>query len=127
MKSLLMLVSISLLLGASQSYYERGKLVELEELTSSRSVNNDNIRYYKKFSGQKVGITDQILVKCKANVDCTKLLSQFQQTDISKITDTIFIIKVTNYDEIFSLSRDLYNSGEVEYAHPNFVKERKLR
>ena len=127
MRTLLVLVSMCLVLNASEYYYERGELVELKEISSTRESNNNNIRFYKKYSGQKVGITDQIILKCKENVDCMNLLSQFQQTNVSKITDTIYVVKVTNYDEIFSLSRDIYNSGEVEFAHPNFIRERKLR
>jgi hypothetical protein len=127
MKKAMLLLSFALLLGANESYYDRGELVELKEVLTTRSIGTKEVKSFLTPSGQKVGITNDILVKCKVGVNCEDLFSQFNQANVSKLTDTIFVIKVENYDQIFSLSRDLYNSGKVEFAHPNFIKERILR
>ncbi len=127
MKKIMLLLTLTLLLGANESYYEKGELVELKKILQSRSTDSTGIEYFQKSNGQKVGITDEILVKCNAGIDCERLLAQFSQTNISKLTDTIFVVKVEDYDDIFSLSRELFKSGDVEFAHPNFIKERKLR
>ncbi len=127
MKKAMLFLSFALLLSASESYYDRGELVELKKVLTSRSATDTGVEYFSTQSGQKIGITDEILVKCKANVDCKDLLKQFNQLNVSKLTDTIFIVKIENFDTIFSLSRALYESGKVEFAHPNFIKERKLR
>ena len=109
-------------------YYERGKRVELKKIHTPRGMTTGNATgFYQKESGKNLGITDQVILKCKTDVNCTELLSQYQQSDISKISDSIYVIKVANPDEVFSLSRELYLTDKVEFAHPNFIKERKLR
>lgn len=112
---------------ANASYYENGKLVELENIHSSRSVNGSYIEYYKNANGQKVGITDDILVQCNEGVDCPSVLNQFNLTDYKKLTDKIFVVKIQDYDNIFSVSRALFESKKVKFAHPNFIKERQRR
>ena len=127
MKKVVMFLLFTLLLNADGSYYERGKLVELQKMHEIRVNDNSGIEYYKTKSGQKIGITDKILVQCKSGVDCSSFLAKYDLRDVSKLTEKIFVIKVNDYDTIFSLSRALFESGSVEFAHPNFVKERKLR
>ncbi|MEA2100481.1 MAG: hypothetical protein U9P72_10155 [Campylobacterota bacterium] len=127
MKKIVIFLLFVLSLNASESYYERGKLVNLEEVRMLRDSEGSGIKYFKTKSGQKLGITDDILVKCKGGIDCLDLLNRFSLTDVSKLTDTIFIIKIKDYNTIFSLSRALYESGDVEFAHPNFIKERRKR
>lgn len=116
-----------LLLNADSTYYENGKLVELQKINELRSVNGNSVEYFKTRSGQRIGITDEILIQCKVGIDCRTLLNQFGLDDVSNVTDRIFLIKVKDYDNIFLLSRELYESNKVEFAHPNFVKERRLR
>jgi len=128
-KFLLLLLSLFGIesLNADSSYYERGELVELKKMYTQRDANKNTIEYFKTNSGKKIGIKDEILVKCKAGVDCIALLNQFGLDDISKITDTIFVAKTEDFDNIFNVCRGLFESKKVEFAHPNFVKERRLR
>ena len=127
MKKLLVLSLFALILNADSTYYERGELVELKKVNELRGADSNGVEYFQTRSGQKIGIKDELLVQCKAGVDCKTLLSKFNLDEISKVTDTIFVAKVKEYDGIFTLSRELYESGKVEFAHPNFVKERRLR
>jgi hypothetical protein len=124
---ILMLLAIVSLSSANEIYYKDGKLVTLQNLHLSRSVNNSYVNFYKNEHGQKIGITDEILIQCKEGVSCLKLFNKMSITNYSKLTDKIFIVKVEDYDNIFSLSRELYESGEVEFAHPNFIQEKKRR
>lgn len=112
--------------NADSSFYERGELTELQKI-NARSSDGSGVDYYKTRSGQKVGITDEILVKCKAGVDCKALLSKFNLNDVSNVTDTILLVKIKDYDNIFLLSRELFETGKMEFAHPNFIKQRRLR
>jgi len=126
-------VMILILLGilsafyANESYYKNGKLVELQNIDISRSVNHSNVDYYKTANGKNVGVTDKLLVQCKEGVSCSKLLDDFNLINYSKLTDKIFIVKIEDNDNIFAISRKLYEGGNVEFAHPNFIKERKRR
>ncbi len=129
MKKQMVLLFIGLLSAvyANESYYKSGKLVELQNIHTSKSVNGSYINYYKNTQGKKIGITDDILVQCRDGVSCPNLLNDFNLVNYSKLTDKIFIIKIEDYDNIFSISRKLFESGDVEFAHPNFIKERRKR
>jgi len=56
---------------ASDYYYEYGKKVELTpvEKVSSRSIDNQNVRYYKTKDGREIGIKNEIIIKLKKGVD----------------------------------------------------------
>lgn len=127
MKKLIIFLLFTSLLRADGSYYERGKLVKLQKIHEKRANDNSGVEYYKTRTGQKIGITDEIIVQCKLGVTCDDLFKKLNLNDISKLTDKIFVIKVKEYDSIFPLSRLLFESGSVEFAHPNFIKKRKLR
>ena len=127
MKIILIFLSIFSLSYANESYYKNGKLVELQNIHASRSLHNSSINYYKTTAGKKVGITDELLVQCKASVDCPKLFNTFNLSNYSKLSDTIFVVNVENGDNVFSLSRALFETGKLEFAHPNFIKERRKR
>ena len=112
---------------ANESYYKNGKLVELQNTHTSRSFRNSSINYYKTLTGKKVGVTDQLLVQCKKSVNCPRLLDTFNLSNYSKLSDKIFIVKIENGDNVFSLSRALFETQKIEFAHPNFIKERRKR
>lgn len=118
---------LATILLADASYYENGKLVELNKAKTLRSASANALDVYETEHGKRVGITDEILVKCKEDVDCKSLLEQFGLYDATSLTKQIMIVKVQDYDQIFDLSRRLFESGKVDFAHPNFTKERKLR
>jgi len=126
MKKTLLMLSCVLALGANDSYYERGTLVELEKIQNTRDANT-GVLYYKSRSGKKIGVTDEMLVQCKVGVDCKALLASFNLIEIKTVSDTIFLVKIQASKDIFSISRELFETGHVEFAHPNFIKERKLR
>ena len=124
---LLILLGLYSISYANESYYKNGKLVELQNTHVSRSSNYSSLNYYKTASGKRVGVTDQLLVQCKASVDCPKLLATFDLSNYSKLSDTIFVVKVENGDNIFSVSRALFESNKVVFSHPDFTKERRKR
>ncbi len=129
MKSYIAIIFIGLISAvyANESYYKDGKLVELQNMHISKSINGLYVDYYKNKQGYKIGITDDILVQCKDGVSCSKLLNKFNLMNYSKLTNKIFIIKIEDYDNIFSISRKLFESGDVEFAHPNFIQEKRRR
>jgi len=127
MNKIIILLFFVLSLSANESYYKNGKLVDLQEIQTFRNLDDNNVKYFKNINGQKLGITDEILVKCKDDVDCKSLLSKFSLTDVTNLTDTIYLVKIKDYDTIFSTSRELFESGDVEFAHPNFIQEKRRR
>lgn len=127
MKKSILFLLFAFLLHADNSYYEKGDLVQLQKMNTPRDANSSATHYYMDTNGHKMGVTDELLVQCKVGINCTNLLAQFKLTNISKLSDTIFVVKINALDDIFSVSRKLFESGAVTFAHPNFIKERKLR
>lgn len=131
MKKLIILLTFTSIVSAGSTYYKKGKLVELQRINVARSIdtnyNRKHLKFFRTQNGKKIGVTDEILVKCKDGVNCKEFLSQLNLKDILKLSSTIFEIKVDNNDNVFSVSRELYETGKVKFAHPNFVKKKRLR
>ncbi|KIM07131.1 MAG: hypothetical protein KU38_11155 [Sulfurovum sp. FS08-3] len=115
------------LLYANDFYYEYGQKVEVSQSINKRSKDN-SVEYYQKQDGNLVGIKkDEILTQCNVGVDCAKVLAKYDFASISKLSTTIFLVKLTPTQDVFNFSQILYNDSDIAFAHPNFVKERKGR
>jgi len=124
---LIALLLLACLLYANDFYYEYGQKVELTPATQKRSTNS-SIEYYQKSNGNTVGIKkDEILVKCYQGVDCFKVLTKYNFASLSNLSSTIYLVKLTSTQEIFNYLQMLHHDSDIEFAHPNFVKERKRR
>ncbi len=123
---LIVLLLLASLVYANDFYYEYGQKVEVSQSTNKRS--NDTVKYYQKQNGTVMGIKkDEILTQCKAGVDCAKVLAKYDFASISKLSTTIFLVKLTPTQDVFNYSQILHNDSDIAFAHPNFVKERKGR
>lgn len=116
---------LGLYLGANESYYDKGVLVELSSSDKARALGSSNS--YETPSGVIVSVTNELLVKCKEDVGCLELLSSYKPQEVKQISKTLYMLKVENTQRVFSLSRELYESGSVEFAHPNFRKKSTKR
>lgn len=115
------------LLNANSFYYEYGQKVEVSKISNKRSLDN-SVEYYQKANGTQVGIkTDEILVKCHDGVNCKSLLDSYNFASVEALTQTIFLVTLQSKQELFSYAQQLHKSDKIEFAHPNFVKERKRR
>lgn len=116
---------------ATDFYYEGGQKIEVTKLYESRSFeHNDSIRsveYYKTSRGHKVGVVNEILVQCKSNVNCEELLKKHDVLAVTALSDTIFLVSISEDKNVFEMSQGLYEDSGVEIAHPNFVKEKRRR
>jgi len=127
MKKLSLLILFCLSLFANNSFYQNGNLVTLTPLKEARDINNNSVKYYQTQYGQKVGVTNQILLKCNNDVDCTKTLNKYSFQNITKLTTTIYLITIFNSEDVFEVSKKLYEDENIQFAHPNFLKEKKRR
>lgn len=129
-KIMISFLGLSLLGYANEFYYEKGKKVELTEITSDahqKVQNTEAIRYYKTERGQTVGVTQDILVECKEGVECRKVLSEYEMLEVRSLTDSIYIVTIAKDQNVFVMSQKLYENSNVKMAHPNFIKEKKRR
>ncbi len=108
-------------------YYNNGKKVEVYKLNKNRVINNKNIKYYQTKLGEKIGVSNDILVKCHDNINCKEYLKRFNFIVIKNITDTIFLITISDDQDIFKQSVILYDDNNIKFAHPNLLKKRRKR
>jgi hypothetical protein len=122
----LSLLALTIVGCANDFYYENGKKVEVTKLKEKRN-NRSETTYYKTSSGHKVGVTDEILVQCSASKDCEKVLEKYKLSAVSRLSDEIFLVKITKDKNIFEISQKLYEDANITSAHPNFLKTKKRR
>ncbi len=107
-------------------YYEYGKKVELIKLKEPRDVDSE-AEFYQNSAGQKIGVKNEILVKCNSKEGCEKVFIKYNLKDIETLGSDIFLIKLNDTHNLFELSRELYNEECITISHPNFMKKRYKR
>ena len=123
-------VSIFFSIAASANtnyYYNNGKKIEVNKLQERRVVQNESVTYYQTAQGYKIGVSNEIIVKCSDGVNCIQLLQQKGFTDISSLSKELFLLKVDLNDDVFAISNTLHEDKNISFAHPNFLKEKKRR
>jgi hypothetical protein len=125
MKKILLVVAMTLVVGASDFYYEYGKKVMITKSYESRG--NSSIKYYQNSLGKKIGVDDKIILKCKVDRVCEESLKKYNIKEIERLSDTLYLVTIAPKEDIFKLSQELYRDESIEFAHPNFIKERKRR
>lgn len=105
---------------------------DISELKFNKSKGNEAIDKIgnKKMFGYKIGklpfyLTGEILLKPKESVGINEIIFYAKNgITIKKQTKyNTFVLDVENWQEIFNLSNSIYESGLVEYCHPNFITE----
>ena len=126
MKKIWLMVIFGSMIEAQEFYYEFGKKVFITPIKDSRAVNG--IRYYRdRENGKKIGIRDEIILKCKDNISCKESLERYKFVSISNLSQNLILVKVRDKREIFRISQELYNQDNIEFATPNLIKERRAR
>ncbi len=128
MKKIIILTLLFYTFSWSEVYYfADGERVYLNKLKEQRTAGDGIIKYYKNQDGQKMGVTKEILVKCKLNKSCQQIFKKYNLTNIENITSSIFLITVKKNNDIFELSQNLYLENNITISHPNFIKKYQVR
>ena len=125
-KPILMILFLYTFSFAKVYYFDNGEKVYLNKLRETRGFNSENISYYENQMGQKVGVKQEIIIKCKAIDSCQNIFKKYNIQNIKQITSSIFLLSVKN-SELFELSQKLYVEKDITISHPNFIKEYRLR
>jgi hypothetical protein len=70
---------------------------------------------------------NEVLVKCNDNVDCSSVLKKYNFRNISKLTNTIYIIKLSDIKDAKDISKILQINKDIKFAHPNYIRIQKRR
>ena len=103
-------------------YYSQGHIVSLTPLVSfTKSLSP---KYFLAPNSQKVGVDNRVLCRFK-NLSCQH---QFiKKYKFKKLNSGDTLLFVQSPKEAFDLSKKIYESGCVLYAHPDFLIEPKKR
>lgn len=127
MKILLLVILFCTTSWSDVYYYEYGKKVQLTKLKEQRVLSDSNITYYQNSSGQKVGVKNEIITKCKQIDQCNKIFEKYNLTKVKNLTSKILLITLEVGIDTFELSQKLSLEENIEFAHPNFIKKRQKR
>jgi len=123
----LFILFIGALLYADEFYYEYGKKVYLEKAPTQIQRGHTHLedatyatRYYVTKNGQKVGVNNEIIIKCKVSSCTDTIKNKYNVKSIEKIADKYYVVVLNNIDKVFSMSRDFYQESDIEISHPNF-------
>jgi hypothetical protein len=125
MNKLILLIFVGLSLQANDFYYERGEKVTVTKIQNSRA--NDNITYYQNSLGKKIGVTNEIIFQCNDTAECLRAVEKYDLSDLSKLSDSLYIVKIKEGTNIFTVAQQLHEEESIEFANPNFIKERRRR
>lgn len=120
------LLSICTSLLCADYYYSEGKRVDIEPLNQQRTLESgDSIDYYR-LNGKRVGVSSTLIVSFKDGVDREEVYLTYNLKELDRLMPNTFLVEVSNKSSI-STSAKLYESGLVNYAHPNFFQNRERR
>ncbi len=132
---ILLLTSLSMLIAGS--YYENGTLKTLTpEVTpriSQTSISTvgeprkNDISWYITEQGRRIGVTKTILVKWNDISNSEALVKAMGFIKTEKLSNTIWELTIPEDGDVFLLSKELYEHGSTEFAHPNMLRERSMR
>ncbi|MHB9143693.1 MAG: S8 family serine peptidase [Paludibacter sp.] len=77
-----------------------------------------------KIGNKTVYLTGEILIKPKQGISIEKVISIVGNNNVKIIKHTkynTFVLAVSDWDKIFEYANIIYESGLVEYSHPNFT------
>ena len=130
---LLLLISIPSI-AEDNFFYQNNEKIKLTPITplirSSFPDNNaQTTEYYTTEQGQKVGIYNKILVKFKPeqDIDPQLLLAPYDVSIEKSLGNLLYLLVVPTNDLTLGIANRLAEQDFIEYAHPDFIKQRRVR
>lgn len=128
MKKLFLLPLALLQIGCASDnyYYQNNEKIYLTPVTDySRAISNTD--YYTNDKGITIGVNDQILLKLNNNADIDTVLTKYNLTLEKKLSSLLYLVKVSNKTLTIDTANRLNEDTYVQYAQPNFIKQKMSR
>jgi len=126
LKATFLLFSLFGVLSATEYfYYNGGKKIVLEKITSDSNSNLrevSNTTYYTTPNNGVVGVSDTIFLKVKDTNTLQSLAQKYNFTVTKELFANTYLIQVTNNEATIPTANLLHLEEGVEYASPNFIK-----
>ena len=102
----------------------RMKSSQKSAIESLNSISNNKISSFRTTSGDMAIPTGEILFKPKKGISFERINEITKgQLSIVKEKYGTFRVFVNEYSQLLDLANEIYESGLVEYCHPNFIME----
>lgn len=88
---------------------------------------DDEIFFYKDEQNNVVGISRKIIVKFKPNADKEAILKDLELIRERELSLDMMIVLSKNPIQTLEICKTLQNTEGVEFAHPDFLKQKKPR
>ena len=125
MKNILLMLFIIVSLDAKVYFYERDKKVYLKK--DNTKVSTKRVKYFRNSKNELVIVKNQIILKLNSVAAITKYILKYNLEIKKKFNNKKYIFIIPNVDDVFWISKELYNKTAINYAYPVYVikKERK--
>ncbi len=116
-KQLIFFIAI-VCMASEWKYYSNGRLSVLAPV--STFVRNSSILFFQDSQGHKIAIKNSIVLYKPIDDICSKKLEKTYPPSFVLLNGD-FIYKANNIKDAFRVSRNIYESGCVLFAHPDFI------
>ena len=118
-KVFVLLLSLFQFSFASDSYYHKGKLVELQDKVK---ISNKTLGFTK--DGKSVQITNKIVLKTNNNFSAEYFVAKYPVKYLSGY-GKVMVFEVDDIKNVLAVSKEIYENENVLYSQPSFVKKIK--
>ena len=129
----ILFVSVVSLLAGDTFYYSKSKKVYLSPVEASSSSMKSSLRvpqginYYKTQNDSVVGVSNKLIVKFISKENFDEIVKTFNLTFVKEIYKDTYLFELKDNTNTLDIANELYNLEDIKYAHPNFIRETKLR
>ncbi len=114
-------------LSAETFYYSHGKKRIVTPLPAEQALRDHNITYYRTQNGMKLGVRKEVIAGCKPDASCQHLFDAYPVKSVEKLSSSLYLLRLQNDSDPFEVANRLYEEANITLAHPNFIRQRKLR
>jgi len=113
---------------AQNYYYSFGKKNELHSLKNTREIKEfATVHYFSRTNGQKVGLMDTLIVSFRKGVNTLDILKNLNLKKVEELGAGMVLLKAKTSEDVLSACAKLFESGSVNFAEPNFIREMPKR
>ena len=132
MKKVLLISSLLSVTLFADHYFNIDKMVSLTKLHSfapikkSRSFKSP-INYYKNHSGMKLGVDHKLIINF-SDLSIQQYIEKEYSLHFEKsLSEYMYVYSIDDIDKVLEVSNEINNIKGVEFSHPDFILDRKVR
>lgn len=110
---------------AEEYYYEFGEKVYLTEDTAPRTSKNSTGRQFQTKQGHRMSATGEIILKVHSFEQLSYFLEKYPIESYQKLDSKTYLLKPTRESDLFALANRMHLDSMSNYAHPNFIREKR--